>query len=192
MDAQAVKAVRGGGSNNIGVVGYGLVGHTAVALGIARRALQEIAEIANERRRPHYPSTLAEHPVFRHEYAVQDASFEAVRAHAYQLYFEAHAVAMSGREISPLLWAKLRQNMIYAHNVATEVIRFCYIQASTNSLRNPSVLGRCMRDILVSDQHLLVDMTHMVETAGPLLEERRAELAAGRGVSLSPMPVTSR
>src|SRR3546814_568904 len=80
LERETTKPLRGTGTFNLGIAGMGMAGHAAVALGIAKRALEEVAVIAARRQRPHYKAKLAEHTVFRHDYVVHEASYMAARA----------------------------------------------------------------------------------------------------------------
>jgi alkylation response protein AidB-like acyl-CoA dehydrogenase len=176
LERQDKKALRGGKIFNLGIAGFGMAGHTAVALGLAKRALQEVAVIAAGRKRPHYKAMLSDHSVFRHDYVVHEASYIAARAFTWQAFGDAQEAAMAGRDITPLHVARLRQSLIYAHKVASDVVRFCHIHGGSEALRNPSVLGRCMRDMHAATQHVFVDTTHLVDVAGPILAARRDQL----------------
>ncbi|MDB5714013.1 MAG: acyl-CoA dehydrogenase [Sphingomonadales bacterium] len=169
---------RGRGTFRLGVAGLGIAGHTAVALGLAKRALEEISRIAERRKRPHYSGTLSEHPVFRHDFALHEASYRAARALAFTCLQEAEKTALSVGSASPLQLARLRQMVVYVHNVASDVVRFCHVQGGSDALRNPSILGRCMRDMHAATQHVFVDTTYLVDAAGPLLEWHRSGAAS--------------
>lgn len=175
LERQDTRALRGGGGFDMGIAGFGMAGHTAVVLGLAKRALEEIAAIAAARKRPGHKAPLSEHPLFRRDYVLQDASYVAMRAAVHQVFGEAQQAAMSG-SMTPLHVARMRQVLIYAHNVASDVVRFCHVQGGSDSLRNPSVLGRCMRDVHAATQHVFVDTAHLIGAAGPILATRRAGL----------------
>ena len=167
--------LRGSGTFDLGIAGMGMAGHAAVALGLAKRALEEVAVIAARRKRPHYKTTLSDHPVFRHDYALQEASYLAARAFTFQVFRDAQQAARSGG-LTPLQSARMRQAVVYVHNIASDVVRFCHVQGGSDALRNPSVLGRCMRDMHAATQHVFVDTTYLVDVAGSVLDARRAEL----------------
>jgi len=58
---------RGGDLYRVGLIGFITVSHSAFALGIMRRALEEIAEIASAKRRLGYPTNVADNDIFRSE-----------------------------------------------------------------------------------------------------------------------------
>jgi alkylation response protein AidB-like acyl-CoA dehydrogenase len=178
LERTATKALRGGPIYDLGIAGFGAAGHTSVALGLMKRALQEVAKVAFGRKRPAYATVLGEHPVFRHEFAVHEASYQAARAFTYQVYAEAQDTVISGKPLSLAQRQRFRQNMIYVHNVAADVVRFCYVSGGSDALRNPSPLGRCMRDMFAATQHVFVDTINLVDAAVPILQQWRPQNAA--------------
>jgi alkylation response protein AidB-like acyl-CoA dehydrogenase len=102
-----------------------LPGHAAVAVGLVKRSLQEIARIAADRRRPGYPSVIADHPVFRREFAIREAAAQASQASVMNVFANAQATVLGGRKLSPMQRARFRQSMICLQEVGAELVRFC-------------------------------------------------------------------
>ncbi|CAH1652378.1 MAG: acyl-CoA dehydrogenase family protein [Chelatococcus sp.] len=165
---------------DIGIPGLACAGHTGVALGLMKRALEEITRIAFEKKRPAYQTVLGEQPVFRHDFAYHEASYRAARAFTMELYDETERYIESGNELTRAMSARFRQNVIYVHKVAADVVRFCYTMGGSESLRNPSDLGRCMRDMSAATQHIFVDTIAMQDVAVPLLDDWKQVVAANR------------
>ena len=161
---------RGGPSFSLGIAGFASAGHTAVALGIAARALQEISIVASGKKRPAYPSVVADHPLFRQDFSYHEASYQAARAFVYDVYTHAHATVADGGELSTEQRQRFRQAATYTHRIAADVVRFCYTWGGSDALRNPSALGRCMRDISGATQHIYVDPITMVDAAPALID----------------------
>ena len=63
----------------------------------------------------------------------------------------------------------LRQATTWATNVAEEAVRFAYLASGSDGLRNPSVIGRCFRDIHAATQHVVVDDSTIVQAGRALL-----------------------
>ena len=61
------------------------------------------------------------------------------------------------------------QAAVTTHNVASEVVQFCHLWSGTASLRNPSMLGRAVRDLMAATQHLLVDQKTLVDCAPAII-----------------------
>lgn len=160
--------LRGGPLNHFGWMGIGAAGHSAIVLGITKRALEEVAEIVFNRPRLGYSVKVHEHPVFKHEFAQNEAAFWAARGFAYKIFGDAEASLAAGEPITGEQLARLRQACSYVHKTAVEVIRFCHHWGSSQSFRNPTALGRCTRDISVATQHVIADEAAWADCAGPV------------------------
>ena len=167
---------------DIGIAGLACAGHTGVALGLMKRALEEITQIAFAKKRPAYQTVLGEQQVFRHDFAYHEAAYRAARAFTMSLYDETEDYLEAGNELTPAMRARFRQNVIYVHKVAADVVRFCYTMGGSDSLRNPSDLGRCMRDVSAATQHIFVDTIAMQDVAVPILDDWKQVVAANRQV----------
>jgi hypothetical protein len=76
----------------------------------------------------------------------------------------------AGREPGPEARQRLRQTTTYVTRVAADVVRFAYTWAGSNALRQPSVLGRCFRDMHAGTQHVFVDNNTFVDAGVMLLD----------------------
>jgi alkylation response protein AidB-like acyl-CoA dehydrogenase len=146
-----------------------VAGHVGVALGLARRSLEDAAKIATASRRFRAPGNIASSPVFRFEFAKHDALFRAARALAMQVWGEAEDTVKSGKPLSEEQVLQMRQAGTWIHEVAKDVVNYCYGSVS-GSLRTPSVLGDCVVDIAVANQHVIVDQSTLVDAAPSLID----------------------
>lgn len=181
-ERQVQRGLRDWRLYDIGIPGLACAGHTGVALGLMRRALEEATRIAFGKKRPAYQTVLGEQQVFRHDFAYQEAAYHAARDTTLRLYSETQEFLESGGVLTEAMRARFRQNCIYVHRVAADVVTFCYQMGGSESLRNPSDLGRCMRDISVANQHIFVDTIAMQDIAVPILGEWKDRVAAARPV----------
>jgi alkylation response protein AidB-like acyl-CoA dehydrogenase len=167
VDAQVVDAARtfplleavqqrGGPHYGIGLFGLVASGHAGFALGVGRRALHEVIEIAASKQRMGSFETVAAQPRFQYELAMHDGAMRAARAYVLESFAEAEAVAARGEPLSMVQSQRLRQSTTYATKVAADVAQFAYAFAGTDALR-PGVLQRAFRDIHAGTQHLYVD-----------------------------------
>lgn len=163
FDQYFTNARRGGAVSKIGVPTTAAAGHVAVVLGMARRALHEVARIASQRKRLGSAETIASNALFRAEFMKHEALYRAARALVMENYGDAEQTAKSGQTISKLQTSRMRQAVTWGHTAAREVVQFAYGAGASGSLRNPSVLGRLLRDVSVAAQHILVDPMSMVE-----------------------------
>jgi len=156
---------RGGAIAALGTLAYAPAGHIAVVLGLARRSLQEVARLATSRKRLGSTELMAENAVFRLEFMRNEALFQAARAMVYQAFGAAEITAKSGNPVSAVELARTRQAATWGHSAAKDVVLFCFGAGASASLRNPSILGRCLRDMTVAAQHVIVDQHTLVEAA---------------------------
>lgn len=171
MDTFSTVPVRPEPVYKLGLLGIGVGGHAPVALGIAQRALEEIAQIATTKARPGYSTVVGDSEMFRREFVTHEALLQAARRYVYDAHAhaDAEAAAAAGEEITEEQRARLRQVATWVQKVAQDVVTFAYNWGGSASIRNPSVLGRCLRDISVGAQHLLVEPMTLVEASGPIL-----------------------
>ncbi len=175
IDMMEAKPKRGRPGFAIGLYGNGYAGHGAVALGLMARALAEVAKIAPAKARPGYPGMVGDYPLFLHGFVQQEAQYRAARAYVHEVYGAAEEQAGRDGVLSAELSARMVQATVFAHNVATGVVQFCHLWAGTGSLRNPSALGRALRDLMAATQHFLVDQKMLVDSAPPILASWRGD-----------------
>jgi alkylation response protein AidB-like acyl-CoA dehydrogenase len=164
------EPLRGPSWFRMGIPGFSCAGHSAVALGIAARALEEVAVLAATKRRPAYAGTVAEHPLFRQDLSRHEAAYQAMRAYTFNLYREAQDVLAAGEDLSVELRQRFRQGATHLHQLAADIVRSCYTWGGSDALRNPSPLGRAMRDMSGATQHVYIDPTTMIDAAPALLQ----------------------
>jgi indole-3-acetate monooxygenase len=147
---------RGGAGYGIGLFGITAIGHAGFALGVGRRALDEVLDIARSKQRLG-GDPIAEQQLFQHDFAMHDAAVRAARAYTYEAFEEAEAAVLDGGAATNEQQQRMRQATTYATRVAADAARFAYTWAGSTGLRQPSVVGRCFRDISAGTQHLYVD-----------------------------------
>jgi alkylation response protein AidB-like acyl-CoA dehydrogenase len=160
--------VQADGLYYMGLLGLSVAGHTAVATGAMKRALQEVATITDGKRRQGYPVPVSDYPVFHFEFAKADADYRSARAFAFEVYEEAEDYAARNGGLNPELTARVRQAATWAHHACDRVVGFARLWGGTQAFRNPSDLGRFVRDVNVLTQHLLIDNITLID-AGPAL-----------------------
>ena len=164
---------RGGPVARLGMGVFGAGPHVAVSVGIAARALEEIARYAPTKTRLRHTVPLADTELFQAGFAQQEASFQAMRTLLYGTYAAAQRRVDAGGTLNDACFQRLSQVNHYTQHVSEEVVKFCFGWAGASAARNNSVLGRCVRDILVASQHIIVDRHNMVTAAPSLLQQWR-------------------
>lgn len=157
---------RGGPVYTLGLKNTTALGHTGFALGVARRALDELIQVVEQRRTSAF-GMLGDSASFQQEFAMAEMRLRAATALAVDAWGEVQAVL--DREQAPGLKeiAVVRALTRHAHEVAADVISFAYKMAGGASLRG-GALQRCFRDIHAGTQHVLV--SHQIaQAAGKVL-----------------------
>lgn len=169
--------IRGGTVARMGNYALACAGHVGVVLGIAKRALEELARIALTRRRLGSNETIAAGAVFRSEFMQQEALLRAARALVFEVFADAEKTAEAGKQLSPLELARIRQAVTWTHKVAREVAQYSFSAAGSSSIRKPSAIDRCVRDVMVAGQHILVEPMTLVEAAPIVIDDWAASRA---------------
>jgi alkylation response protein AidB-like acyl-CoA dehydrogenase len=146
---------RGGPIYDLGVMPLTALGHAAWAIGLTRRAIDELVSIAQAKQRLGAPSTLvdSEHVVM--EVAKLEARFRAAKAWVYNSFAAAEAQVNTGDTPDPALSLDCRMATVHVTSEAADIIRGAYLLAGTTALRD-GALQRCFRDIHAGTQHAMV------------------------------------
>jgi alkylation response protein AidB-like acyl-CoA dehydrogenase len=161
---------RGGDIFRLGLFALTAMGHAGFALGIGRRALDEVVRIARTKQRLG-GEPIADQQLFQHDFAMQDAAMRGARAAVHEAFEAAEAALDRGGSPTNLQQQRMRQATTYATRVAADSARFAYTWAGSTGLRQPSVVGRCFRDISAGTQHLFVDNNTLTAYTQALLAE---------------------
>jgi alkylation response protein AidB-like acyl-CoA dehydrogenase len=150
-------ACRGGPMHRLPTLGYLLGDHSAVALGLARRALTETAAAAAGRVRPIAGSSSAERGAFQHALGRLDVALRAARA----LYFEElaglEAAAAAGRPVGPADVVRARASAAHVGAVVVDVATFAQRAGGAAGVLDRGPGMRAARDALVLTHHLYFD-----------------------------------
>jgi alkylation response protein AidB-like acyl-CoA dehydrogenase len=159
--------VTGGALYGLGAIVVGTIGSAAFCIGVARRALVEIAEIAGAGRARMGQAALAEQQIFQRDLGLHHTAVAAARALIIRAYSEAVEAIDAGRpddETESLIRAtKAAAN--YTTRVGVEATDFAWAASGSQGMRNPSRIQRCFRDIHMGAGHLVFDDRNYVEVA---------------------------
>ena len=109
------------------------------------------------------------HESFPCRYAWIPKAVEAISGNP-EVFGDIEAKVRDGGTVSEEDFARARQMGTWAHEKCGEITGFAFRWAGTTPVRNPNVLGRCMRDTLVANSHLLFDSKTMTDAGGPILK----------------------
>ena len=150
-----------------------VIGHGGVVLGLMRRALHEVAMTVEGKKRMAYSVPVDDYAVFKKEFVEADAKFWSVRDYFFRVVREGLASAEESHSLTVEQMARIRQATTHVHTVATEVVLFASLWGGTQTIRNPSYLGRAVRDMIVARNHALIDVVTLDNAATPIIQSWR-------------------
>lgn len=157
---------RGGPFYMLGIKGMGSIGHTGFALGVGRRMLDEIAQLA--RTKSGRLGLLGDSESFLEKFGAAEAKFRAARALAFDTWDAIEETLYRGQPLTTRQHTLHRLALNHATWTAAEVCMFAYQAGGGVSLR-ASVIQRCFRDMNAGTQH--------ITSAPPVLRDCGRELA---------------
>lgn len=150
----------------MGLAGLTCIGHCGFACGVARRALDELAQLAVTKRRIGR-SHLIDEPVFQYTYARAEAQLAAARSFSLSAIEALESAAVAG-EVTTETRTMARLAATHAAGTALEVASTAFRLSGSVGLRNGSVIQRCYRDLSAGEQHVFTDF-NTYRDAGRLL-----------------------
>ena len=169
FDFFASHRYRGGAMYDMGVLPLTAAGHAGWAIGLVRRALDELAAIASTRQRMAgaTPMRDSEHVLMR--LGELEARAASSKAWVYDTFgrFERHCI--DGGATDPDLDRATRMATTFVTSEAAEIIRGAYLLAGTVALRG-GALQRAFRDIHAGTQHAVVSDSVTVDYGRAALE----------------------
>ncbi|MDI3291976.1 acyl-CoA dehydrogenase family protein [Polyangium sp. 15x6] len=129
-------------------------GHIGFALGVARRALEEITIVAPRRIKAWTGEALGTQSSFRVELGRKRAALDAARALGREVIELSMQRAEAGRALSPEDWAAVRAATTYTTEVAADVTSFAFRAGGSSAIYAGTVLDRCFRDVHAAAQHI--------------------------------------
>ena len=161
---------RGGENFGLGLFAITAAGHAGFALGVGRRAIDEIVELARTRTRMAAFEPISAQQLFQYELAMHDSAMRSASAGVFDAFASADATVRSDGAATNLQQQRIRAVTTYATKVAADAARFAYTWAGSHGLR-PGVIQRCFRDIHAGTQHIYVDNSTLTGYAQALLAE---------------------
>jgi alkylation response protein AidB-like acyl-CoA dehydrogenase len=143
-------------------------GVAAVGLGVARRALDELVDLAQGKKPQYSSKTLAQSGFTQVELARAEGKLRSARAFLLDELGRAWETAVAGGEVSVEARTGIRLAATHAAAVGAEVADVAFTLAGGTAVYDTSVLGRCLRDAHVVTQHIQT-APKLNETIGKLL-----------------------
>lgn len=149
---------RGGPIFILGMPGSVSNEHAAVALGIARLALDEIKVAAASKRRGRglAATTLVDRGVFQHFVAEAELRLRAVRMMTLDVHEQAWQTVCGGVSPEPQLEAEMRASAVMCTETALDIATQAFRFAGGAALHLENKLQMCLRDANAAAQHFAV------------------------------------
>jgi alkylation response protein AidB-like acyl-CoA dehydrogenase len=149
-----------------------LAPHDGVPLGMARRAIDEVIQLASSKGVPAFgvgePPRLRETVQVQEAVARAEAELGGARAICHRTVADLWDTIVAGDRVSPRQRGMYRAAMSWAHEVGRNVISSMFDVASTSAIQRGGALDRLHRDIATACQHRVVH-TRVYAPAGRLL-----------------------
>jgi indole-3-acetate monooxygenase len=140
-------------------------GVAATLLGIARRAVNEITDLAQGKVPAFSSKTLATSSLAQVDIARAEAAVSAGFAFLLDELAAAWDVAVSGGKVDVAQRLRVRLAAVHAAHESARAVDLAYHLCGGSSVYSANVLQRCFRDVHVATQHLQVS-TKVLETIG--------------------------
>jgi len=142
------------------------IGHVAWALGVGKRALDEIHALATRKRR-FQRTTLIDQPRFQLEYGRHLAAMQAARTQVHKVFDDWYEAAKEG-PVGIEIRAQARLTSCWATEVALSAAQFAMFSAGSDGVRNQdgcNTLQRVFRDMQTGATHRHIDQDTLIECA---------------------------
>ena len=156
FDLLSGEPARGGPLYRLGMPAFVAYEHAAFALGVARRAVDAIVELAPSKKRGLPPTGLVERGSFQRDLGELDSRLRAARALVLEHNREAWDAVTTGQKPGARLQTELRGVAAFATDVALDVVTQAYRYAGGGAVYKPNILERAVRDLHTASQHLMV------------------------------------
>ncbi|MCH7735933.1 MAG: hypothetical protein IH872_00875 [Chloroflexi bacterium] len=152
------RPLRGGPNFLLGRPGMQTTGHCGFALGVGRRALDEVTELAQNKKRG-YKGTqalVADRGSFQRFLGESDLRLRAAKALCMETIEEAWESVCQGITPPPPLQVRLRASGTYSTEEASDIVSQAFRFGGGTAMYNSHILQKCLRDIHGGAQHNMV------------------------------------
>ena len=149
---------RGGANFRLGRPGMQTTGHCGFALGVGRRALDAVTELAQTKRRGYRGtmSLISDRGSFQRFLGESELMLRAARALVLEIIEEAWDFASQGITPPLPLQARMRASATYSTEEAADITSQAFRFGGGTAMYNSNVLQKCLRDINAAAQHNMV------------------------------------
>jgi alkylation response protein AidB-like acyl-CoA dehydrogenase len=157
FDSQAMRPQRGGPLYQLGLPGLLINELAGFALGVGRRALDAVIDLAHTKRRGYGKLIpLAERAVFQRMVGESDLRVRAARSLIFETFENAWQTVCAGRRPEPALQVEMSSATTWVTDVALDVTTQAFRYGGGSAVHLDNILQRCLRDLQVGASHLMV------------------------------------
>jgi indole-3-acetate monooxygenase len=155
--------LQGGNFFRLGLLAMTSIGHSGFALGVGRRALDELSALMQRKnpRRGFLPP-VAETESFQEGFGTAEAKYRAARAFVYESWEEIRDTLERGDPMTTRQMTLSRLALNHITTTVADICTFAYRMGGGVALRE-STLQRCLRDMFAGTQHFLTTPTVLRE-----------------------------
>ena len=161
------EVIAGGAIYGLSSMVLGTLSSVAWAIGVARRAMDEMAAKAKTGRARFGHPALAEQQIFQRDFGTHMMAINAARLLTVDSYSQA-VEAIANQDDPTLIDDLIRETKAassYAVKISKEATIFAWESSGSSGIRNPGVLQRCFRDMCVGAGHQVFDQRNYCEVA---------------------------
>ena len=147
------------------------IGVCAVALGVARRAIDELVTLATKKVPTWAQRPLAQRAIVQTQVAEAEAALRSARAFVFTAIDAAWDLAVTGEPLTVEIRRDLRLAAVNATFQSVKAVDLMYEAGGGSSIHASSPLQRCFRDIHVVTQHIIVNRNVYEQTGRLYLGE---------------------
>jgi alkylation response protein AidB-like acyl-CoA dehydrogenase len=159
---------RGGPVYELGVIAQTAAGHAGFALGVTRRALEELRAVARTKVRMGASSFLVDDPRFLQSLGTLESRFRAAEAWVREAFARVENTVVETGRIDLVQNNEVRQATVHVTQEGADIVRQAYLLAGTTALRQ-GPLQRCFRDIHAGSQHFFASPASTLDFARDLM-----------------------
>ena len=140
----------------MGVMPVTAAGHAAFAVGLARRALDEVKQLAIEKTRMGDMATLAHRETFQRNLAHFEAMWRSVYCYIAHCYTAVETKIAGGAAMRVQDRIDMRIASTYTTEACKQIVDFAHQSAGTSAIRAGNLIERIFRDMHTATQHTFI------------------------------------
>ncbi|MGE0733454.1 MAG: acyl-CoA dehydrogenase [Alphaproteobacteria bacterium] len=177
----ANKAKQGGALYQLGISGFGNIGHSGFALGAARRALDELAQLANQPGGKPSNIAMGAGEGFQESFGAGEAQLRAARALLMDVHGDNEETLKRGDLLSVRQVTLSRLALNHVTTTAADICAMAFKFAGGAALR-AGTLQRVVRDMMGGAQHITTSPFMLRECSKELMGAAKGKVWSLRGL----------